>query len=141
VIDVVSKETRSRMMSSIKGKNTRPELFLRKALHALGFRYCLGGRALPGKPDLVFPSRSAVVFIHGCFWHRHDCAYFRWPGSNQEFWQAKLIGNAERDSRVEKDLKKLGWRVYTVWECELRESGYTLPNKAVTRLAAWLHRF
>ncbi|WP_341922444.1 very short patch repair endonuclease [Polaromonas sp. YR568] len=132
--DVVDVAARSRMMSGIKGKNTKPELFLRKALHARGFRYVLGGAKLPGKPDLIFPSRQTVVLVHGCFWHCHDCKYFKWPGSNQQFWKDKLEGNRARDQRVIRELKKLGWRVITVWECELKASSYTLPNKAVTRV-------
>ena len=123
------------MMAGIKGKDTKPEVFLRKALHALGFRYRLGGRQLPGRPDIVFPSRKTVVLVHGCFWHRHSCSYFKWPGTNKLFWETKLNGNADRDVRVEKALTDLGWRVVTVWECELRQTGYTLPNPAVSRVA------
>lgn len=123
------------MMAGIKNKDTIPELFLRKALHACGFRYRLGGCGLPGKPDLVFPSRKTVVLIHGCFWHRHDCRYFKWPGSNMQFWQQKLDSNVARDHRVKQQLKKLGWRVLTVWECELRKTRYSLPNAAVNRVS------
>ena len=123
------------MMAGIKNRDTKPEIFLRKALHGLGFRYRLGGCGLLGKPDLVFPSRQTVVFIHGCFWHRHDCKYFKWPGTNKEFWEAKLNANAERDKRTETHLRKLGWSVLIVWECELRQTGYTLPNPAITKVA------
>ncbi|WP_431099172.1 very short patch repair endonuclease [Polaromonas aquatica] len=133
--DVVDTATRSRMMSGIKGKDTKPEVFLRKELHARGFRYRLGGCGLPGKPDLTFPARRIVIFVHGCFWHCHDCKYFKWPGSNQEFWQQKLQGNSARDKRVKQLLQKLGWRVLTVWECELRKTGYMLPNAAVDRVS------
>lgn len=138
MIDIVDPATRSRMMAGIKSKDTKPEVFLRKALHAQGLRYRLGGYSLPGKPDLVFPSRKAVVFVHGCFWHRHECQYFKWPQTNEAFWKAKLDANAERDIRVNAALKKLGWRVLTVWECELVHSGYALPNNAVNRLARQL---
>lgn len=131
--DIVDAATRSRMMAGIKSKDTTPELFLRKALHAQGLRYRLGGSGLPGKPDLVFASRQAVVFVHGCFWHQHDCKYFKWPSSNAELWKAKLDTNASRDRRVQDELAKLGWRVLTVWECELRKSSYQLPNAAVSR--------
>lgn len=127
-------------MAGIKGKNTTPELFLRQALHAQGFRYRLGGCGLPGKPDLVFPGRRVVIFVHGCFWHRHDCKYFKWPGTNTQFWRDKLDGNAERDLRVKCELKKLGWKVLTVWECEIRETRYQLPNPAVSRLSRILAR-
>lgn len=123
------------MMAGIKGKDTKPELFLRRALHAQGFRYRLGGCGLSGKPDLVFASRQTVVFVHGCFWHQHGCEYFKWPGSNKAFWRAKLDGNLARDQRVKKELIKLGWRVLTVWECELRKTRYTLPNSAVNRVS------
>lgn len=138
--DVVDAATRSRMMAGIKGKNTTPELFLRRALHTQGFRYRLGGCGLPGKPDLVFPGRRVVIFVHGCFWHCHDCKYFKWPGTNTQFWRDKLEGNAERDLRVKRELKKLGWKVLTVWECEIRETRYLLPNPAVSRLSRILAR-
>lgn len=122
-------------MAGIRGKDTKPEVFLRKALHRLGFRYRLGGRGLPGKPDLVFPSLNTVVFVHGCFWHCHECRYFKWPGTNQQFWREKLQGNRARDLRVKKQIQKLGWRILTVWECELRKTGYALPNAAISRVA------
>lgn len=134
----VDAATRSRMMSGIKSKNTRPEVFTRKALHAVGFRYVLGGHGLPGKPDLVFPSRRAVVFINGCFWHLHDCRYFRWPKTNTQFWQRKLGENSRRDIRVNRQLRGLGWRVFTVWECELRKTKFELPNNAVSRVSRLL---
>ena len=136
--DVVDAATRSRMMAGIKGKDTKPEIFLRKALHAKGLRYRLGGCGLPGKPDLVFPSRRTVVFVHGCFWHRHECKYFKWPSSNVDFWKAKLDGNHARDQRVEGNLIKLGWRVIKVWDCDLQKTNYKLPNTAVSRTAKLL---
>lgn len=126
------------MMAGIRSKNTRPEVFLRHALHAAGFRYRLNGAELPGKPDLVFPSRKTVVFIHGCFWHVHPCEYFRWPKTNKEFWSAKLTANARRDVHVTEQLERLGWRVLVVWECELRQTMYTLPNAAVSRVMGQL---
>ena len=138
VTDVVDAATRSRMMAGIKGKHTKPEIFLRKALHAQGLRYRLGGGGLPGRPDLVFPSRKTVVFVHGCFWHRHECKYFKWPRSNQEFWKNKLEVNAARDKHVKCELMKLGWRVLTVWECDLRKTNYLLPNGTVNRIARLL---
>ena len=137
--DTVDKATRSRMMSAIKGKDTKPEMFLRKALHAEGFRYRLGGYGLPGKPDLVFPSPRTVVFVHGCFWHRHGCSQFRWPGTNQEFWADKLNSNAARDCANEKTLNSMGWLVLIVWECELKATKYTLPNDAVLRITTALN--
>lgn len=126
------------MMSGIRGTNTAPEIFLRKALHAQGFRYRLGGAGLPGRPDLVFPRLRTVIFVHGCFWHRHECNYFKWPRSNPEFWRNKLEGNVLRDIKNKKALQRLGWRVLTVWECELRRTRYELPNPAVSRVRRML---
>lgn len=117
--DIVSTETRSRMMSGIRGRNTRPELVLRSALHARGFRFRLHGGELPGKPDLVFPKRRAVVQVHGCFWHRHGCAKTSSPSTNVEFWEKKFRRNVERDAEVEASLQELGWRFGLVWECAL----------------------
>lgn len=118
--DVVDKATRSRMMSGIQGKNTKPELLARKYLHSSGFRYRLHAKELPGKPDLVFPKYKAVVFVHGCFWHQHPrCKLATMPASNVEFWKQKLGANRERDQRNKRMLKALGWSVLTVWECQL----------------------
>ena len=139
--DIVDAATRSRMMSGIQGSNTRPELFLRKALHAMGFRYRLGGGGLPGKPDIIFPKRRVVIFVHGCFWHMHKCKYFKWPATNPQFWREKLDGNVQRDRRVAVELRSRGWTVVTVWECELRESKYQMPNSAVLEVAAELKKF
>jgi DNA mismatch endonuclease, patch repair protein len=135
MVDVVDRKTRSRMMSGIRGKDTKPELFLRSSVHKMGYRYVLGGRKLPGKPDLVFPSRRIVVFVHGCFWHRHRCKYFKWPSSNYEFWRDKIEGNVRRDRRTEVALRKSGWKIIVIWECELKETHYCLPNASITRLA------
>lgn len=119
--DVVDKQTRSRMMSGIRGKNTRPELALRHALHRMGFRYRLHARELPGKPDLVLPKYRAVVFVHGCFWHRHaGCRYTTTPGTRQEFWIPKFARTVEHDAEVMRELERAGWRVAVVWECAMR---------------------
>ena len=126
------------MMAGIQGKNTRPELFLRKALHAMGFRYRLGGERLPGKPDIIFCKRRVVIFVHGCFWHMHECKYFKLPTTNPQFWREKLEGNVQRDKRVGAELQSKGWTVMTVWECELKESKYQMPNSAVLAVAAKL---
>ena len=108
-------------MSGIRGKDTRPEMMVRKGLHRLGFRFRLHNRNLPGKPDLVLPKRAAVVFVHGCYWHRHQgCRYATTPSTRPEFWQAKFQGNVERDRRNQRELMKAGWRVFIVWECALR---------------------
>ncbi|MBY4731766.1 MULTISPECIES: very short patch repair endonuclease [Cupriavidus] len=118
--DFLSPAERSERMSRIRGKDTRPELALRKVLHALGLRYRLHGAGLPGKPDLVFPRQKAVVFVHGCFWHRHTgCNIATTPKSNTPFWMAKFEKNVARDERVSNELQALGWRVFVVWECEL----------------------
>ncbi len=110
------------MMSGIRGKDTKPELLVRKALHALGFRYRLHVKDLPGKPDLVFPKLRAVVFVNGCFWHRHlECKFAAVPKSNSEFWEQKLEANRKRDLLHGQQLRTLGWRVLTIWECELDE--------------------
>ncbi|MEH6759114.1 MAG: very short patch repair endonuclease [Parasphingorhabdus sp.] len=125
-------------MAAIKGRNTKPELLVRKALHAAGLRYRLHGKDLPGKPDLIFPRYKAVVFVHGCFWHQHDCHLFRWPATRQDFWRAKLSRNVANDQRAEIALLKTGWHVSTVWECALK--GRTRPDftKAMQSLIAWI---
>jgi DNA mismatch endonuclease, patch repair protein len=119
--DVVPKEVRSRMMAGIRGKDTKPELAVRRALTAAGVRYRLHRRELPGVPDLVMAGRRAVIFVHGCFWHRHEgCRHAKLPTSNAEFWEAKLERNVERDRKAVANLLAAGWRVLTVWECATR---------------------
>jgi DNA mismatch endonuclease (patch repair protein) len=118
--DIVEPEVRSRMMSRIRGANTRPEMLIRSALHRRGLRYRLHRRDLPGRPDLVFPASSAVLFIHGCFWHRHPgCAKATTPMNNGEFWRSKFEANVARDRRQIAELHKTGWRVRVIWECEI----------------------
>lgn len=135
--DIVDQQTRSRMMSGIRGKNTKPELALRRTLHVRGFRFRLHSSKVHGRPDLVLPKHGAVVFVHGCFWHRHEgCRYTTTPATRPEFWQAKFDANVARDSAVRAKLLEDGWRVATVWECALRK-----PDKVgatTDRLAAWL---
>jgi DNA mismatch endonuclease (patch repair protein) len=115
------------MMSSIRGKDTRPERMLRTLLFAEGFRYRLHVRNLPGSPDLVLPKYKAAIFVHGCFWHRHEgCRYATTPKTNGEFWRRKFEGNVARDARHVEQLRKLGWRVGIVWECALRHSAETV---------------
>lgn len=124
-------------MAGIRGRDTRPEWLIRRALHRLGFRYRLHVRTLPGRPDLVFPGSHAVIFIHGCFWHGHDCQLFKWPKSREQFWREKITGNRRRDTRAVSSLEADGWRVATVWECALRGEHQNLT--AVTaKLVAWL---
>ena len=113
---------RSRNMAAIRGKDTAPELAVRRILHAMGLRFRLHRKDLPGRPDIVLPKHRTVVFVHGCFWHRHeDCRYTTTPKTRQEFWQTKFAANVERDGRNRTDLRQLGWRVIVVWECELRQ--------------------
>lgn len=121
-MDIVDKPTRSRMMSGIRGANTAPELALRRALHALGLRFRLHGKLLPGKPDIVSRRYRALIYVHGCFWHRHPgCRYASMPKTREEFWQTKFEGNVRRDIKVRDEALQLGWRVATVWECALRK--------------------
>jgi DNA mismatch endonuclease (patch repair protein) len=134
----VDAATRSRMMAGIKGKNTKPELLLRKALHKRGFRYSLHSKKLPGRPDIVFPSRKAVIFVHGCFWHGHDCRYFRVPSTRPEFWLRKIASNQMRDRYVASRLRESGWRQLIVWECALRRKGASEFDSTVRRVARWL---
>jgi DNA mismatch endonuclease (patch repair protein) len=135
--DVVDAATRSRMMAGIKGRDTKPEWTIRRGLHRRGFRYRLHARELPGRPDMVFAKHHAVVFIHGCFWHGHGCALFKWPKTREDFWRTKIGGNTERDARAIEALTRQGWRVAIVWECALRGAGRD-PGDVVDRLAAWL---
>ena len=122
--DVHDKHTRSRNMSAIKNKNTKPELWLRKQLHARGFRYRINDKKLPGKPDIVLPKYHAVIFVHGCFWHQHPgCRRATRPASNKEYWGAKLAGNVARDKSSQQALLERGWRVHVVWECETKDVG------------------
>lgn len=130
--DVLTPEQRRRNMSRIHGRDTKPEMFVRRGLHASGFRYRLQDRQLPGRPDLVFPRYHAVIFVHGCFWHGHDCPMFKLPATHREFWDAKIASNRSRDERTITVLLESGWRVATVWECSLRGSR-RLPEDEVLR--------
>jgi DNA mismatch endonuclease, patch repair protein len=119
--DVHDKATRSRNMAAIKAKNTKPEMIVRRGLHARGLRFCLHRPGMPGRPDLVFPSQRIALFVHGCFWHAHDgCRFYKVPGTDPDRWRAKLEGNSARDDRDQAALVVLGWRVIVIWECELR---------------------
>lgn len=137
--DTLSPTERSERMSRIRGRDTRPELVLRRLLHAAGFRYRLHHTRLPGRPDLVFPKYGAVVFVHGCFWHRHTgCRVANTPKSNVEFWTAKFQRNVARDALVESRLRSAGWRVLVVWECSLstKEKG----AETAICVARWLRK-
>ncbi|MEG3166445.1 very short patch repair endonuclease [Sphingomonas sp. PB2P19] len=125
-------------MAGIRGKDTKPELVVRKGLHALGFRFVLHDRRLPGKPDMVLPRWHAAIFVHGCFWHGHDCRLFRWPGTRPDFWRQKIGRNRERDDEVEIALDHAGWRVLKIWECSLKGTGRIGVEETIKRSATWL---
>lgn len=139
MVDVVDQATRSRMMAGIQGKNTKPEILIRKALHARGFRYSLHHKGLPSKPDIVMPKWRAAIFVHGCFWHMHGCPLSKLPSNNAEFWLAKLTSNQRRDINVNQQLQAMGWRTVTIWECATRGKAAmaNLPL-LMDRLADWL---
>lgn len=119
-MDNVSVKKRSEIMRNIRSKNTEPELFVRSMTHRMGYRFRLHAKYLPGKPDLVFPSRKKVIFVHGCFWHHHEgCSDAAFPKSNKQFWIPKLLLNRERDQNTLRALKQLGWKVLVVWECQI----------------------
>jgi len=126
------------MMSGIKAKDTKPELIIRKGLHARGFRYRLHDKRLPGKPDLVFPKFKAVIFVHGCFWHGHDCHLFKWPSSRSEFWRNKITRNREKDSSVAEELHNSGWRILVIWECAIKGKTRMKLDKILSRVSGWL---
>jgi DNA mismatch endonuclease (patch repair protein) len=137
--DVVDATTRSRMMAGIRAKDTRPELFLRKGLHALGFRYRLHVKGIPGKPDLVFPKYNALIEVRGCFWHGHGCHYCKAPATNSEFWQQKIKENQRRDRQTLATQVEAGWRCLIAWECAIRLSQRAESELDVVGLAArWL---
>lgn len=120
--DTLTKQERSERMSRVRSKDTKPELVVRRLVHGLGYRYRLHVAELPGHPDMVFPKRGKIIFVHGCFWHRHGtCPYTRWPKSRLNFWKPKLEKNRRRDRLIQRKLKDLGWKVFTVWECQLRD--------------------
>lgn len=122
MIDVVAPLVRSRMMSGIRSKNSKPEMLVRRLLFAAGFRFWLHRRDLPGTPDIVMPGRGIVIFVHGCFWHVHrGCKYSKMPATRSEFWAAKLQANVERDQRAVEQLAIAGWRVLCIWECVTRD--------------------
>lgn len=133
--DIVSAETRSRMMSGIRGKNTKPEVVVRQGLHARGFRFRLHAKDLPGKPDLVLPKWNAVVLVHGCFWHRHErCRFATSPATRPDFWAGKFASTISRDRRNADALHAAGWRTATIWECALKRNSH----EALHALEDWL---
>lgn len=138
MVDIVDKKSRSRMMSGIQGKNTKPELIIRKALHNEGFRYKLHDKSLLGKPDLVFPAYNSVIFIHGCFWHGHDCHLFKWPSTRPEFWKTKIKRNRFVDNRSRRELKKHGWYILIIWECALKGKTRRPLEEIIDKTIHWL---
>ncbi|MEX3919401.1 very short patch repair endonuclease [Paraburkholderia sp. BR10872] len=132
MIDTLTKEARSKLMSRVRQKNTVPEVRLRKRLHAEGLRYVLHPAALPGRPDMAFPKYRTVVFVHGCFWHGHECRAGRLSSTNREFWSEKIAANRARDARKVVELEGQGWRVATVWECETKASRLDQTVSALT---------
>ena len=126
------------MMAAVRSRNTGPELTIRRALHARGFRYRLHDPNLPGKPDIVLRRFRAVVFVHGCFWHGHDCPLFRMPGTRREFWEAKIGRNQERDAEVREALHLAGWRSLTVWECAIRGTRRLNFDELLDGISRWV---
>ena len=138
MVDVVDRETRSRMMSGIKGKDTSGELLIRKALHKKGFRYRLHRKDLPGRPDLVLPRHNAVIFVNGCFWHGHGCHLFKWPKTRPDFWKEKITGNKRRDKNNLQLLREKGWRICIVWECSFKGKKSVSVEDICRLLASWI---
>jgi DNA mismatch endonuclease (patch repair protein) len=136
--DVVSRLVRSRMMAGIRGKNTRPEIIIRKGIHRAGFRFRLHSRSLPGKPDIVLPKWNAVIFVHGCFWHGHRCHLYRTPKTRKSFWLRKIRRNRQVDAGALKALRKTGWRVGIVWECAIKGRTKLPAEKIFSQCASWI---
>lgn len=136
--DVLTPEQRRLNMSRIRSKDTKPEMLIRRGLHARGLRYRLQDQSLPGRPDLVFPRYHTAVFIHGCFWHAHGCALSKLPATRQDFWRAKLTANALRDRKAVDALQAVGWRVLVIWECALRGSSRQRESVVLERAAKFI---
>ena len=133
--DIFTKEKRSWIMGRIKGRDTKPEILVRSMIHRMGFRYRLHQRDLPGNPDIVLPRHAKVIFVHGCFWHGHKgCTRSKRPATNTEFWNNKLDDNIARDKRVQRKLRRDGWKVIVIWKCETRK-----PEKLLEKLERFLH--
>ncbi len=139
-MDIISPERRSALRSRIRSKDTGIEVTVRKALHRLGFRYRLGGARLPGRPDIVLPKYRVVIFVHGCFWHGHDCPLYRPPKTRRAFWQSKIESNRERDARNYAKLHLMAWRVEIIWECQLRKMPEREVKQTIEALAERIQR-
>ena len=136
--DIVTSTKRSLMMAGIKGKNTRPEILIRSGLHRLGFRFRIHDKSLPGKPDLKFVKFKAVIFVHGCFWHRHECHLFKMPSTRTEFWEEKFKINEINDIKNRKSLEDSGWRVGIIWECALKGKSRLDLEEVLNSSVKWL---
>ena len=137
--DVVDSATRSKMMSGIRGSNTKPELLVRSLLHRNGFRFRLHVRELAGKPDILLPKYRAAIFVNGCFWHGHDCHLFKWPRTKEKFWSEKIISNRMRDQQNLMHLQQQGWRTMTIWECALKGKYHLSHAELLEQISKWLH--
>lgn len=138
MVDVVTPEVRSRMMAGIRGKDTKPEMLIRKGLHRLGFRFLIHDKRLPGKPDLVFPRWRSAIFVNGCFWHGHDCRLFKLPSTRTEFWRDKIAANKKRDAIALRKLDEAGWRTLSIWECEIKARSAEEIESVLQRCRNWL---
>lgn len=138
MVDRIAPQARSRIMAAIRSGDTKPELLLRKALFARGYRYRIHAKSLAGSPDITLPKWCAVIFVHGCFWHAHSCGNVRLPKSNRAFWKRKLARNVERDQAARKELLRQGWRVLVVWDCAFREKLPQQISALTDRVESWL---
>lgn len=136
--DVFDQKTRSKNMSRIRGKDTKPELLVRKALHKRGFRYRLHRKDLPGKPDIVLTKYKAAIFVNGFFWHGHKCHLFKWPKSRRDFWAGKILQNISRDKKNTLKLEELGWRILTVWECSIKGKERLDTDELIDSIVNWI---
>lgn len=136
--DIFSKQKRSEVMSRISGKNTKPEMIVRRCLHRSGFRFRLHDKRLPGKPDLVLKKYEAVIFINGCFWHGHSCHLFKWPKTRVDFWKSKIESNQARDQRTLNALYDMGWRALVVFECALKGKSRLSNEDLISQISSWL---
>lgn len=136
--DVLTPELRRLNMSRVRGSNTKPEMLIRRGLHARGLRFRLQRRDLPGRPDIVLPSKKVALFVHGCFWHGHDCHLFRLPATRADFWREKIATNRQRDASTVQKLRNLEWRVGIVWECALRGTGRVPAQVVLDQLAGFI---
>lgn len=137
--DIVDKETRSRMMSGIRSKNTKPEILIRKGLYHRGYRYRLHVKKIPGNPDIVLRKYNSVIFINGCFWHKHNCHLFKWPKSNIEFWKKKILKNVSNDIKNQEILNKSKWKIAIIWECSLKGKEKLDIEIILDKITQWLN--